>query len=344
MRKIVALILAALIALSVATCGAEYDANQDLMIYNRNRAVVARVQEALNALGYECGKADGIAGNKTLNAIKAWEADNGIPEIGVIDDSMLESLGLSELIVSAAPEEEPAPEATEAPEEEPAPEATEAPEEEPAPEAPNQPAVGGMFAIDYTYIDQNPDMFAVTRSEEAGAVFIEAKLSAQERAFVHKYESSTRYSSTKFDTVVLNCDTPNACPLFRLWIIYCADDDYLDFDSATFKIAGKSYTFTNLTPSLSQDDQGYVEQRMILFGSDNLQFLTDLEDLFADADDAGSAALAMSGQLVLHGKEDLTVDLGGGFFLDFVVMKTGFVEMNGTDFLQFVDETPMTIE
>ncbi len=367
-RRTVALILAALLALSLATCGAEYDAKRDIMIYNNDRAVVARVQEVLNALGYDCGKADGITGNKTVNAIKAWEAATGVPELGVIDDSMLQSLGLSDLIKPVEkpllveeliPQEEPVP--VEEPALIPSQPIEDEPAQAPAPDAPESPATPAdpalaaptdgsqlkavsMPAIDYTYINDNQDMFTVSQNADAGAVFIEAKLSAQERAFIHKYESTTRYSSTKFDVIVVNYGTPSACPVLRLWITYCADDDYLDITAATFDIAGRSYTFTNMTPSLSQDEQGCVEQQVIMFGPDNLEFLADLEDLFSDTDDAASEAMAMRGQLVLHGREDLTVDLGGGFFLDYLVMKSGFIEMNGIDFLQYVDETPMTIE
>ncbi len=356
MRKIVALILAALLALSMATCVAEYDEKRDIMIYNKSRTVVARVQEVLNALGYDCGKPDGIAGDKTIKAIKAWEAATGVPELGMIDDSMLQSLGLSDLIMpveKAMQVEEPAlvpskpidgqqPQAavTGVP-------ALQVTAEDPALVAPNdesQLKTNSIPAIDYTYINDNQDLFTVTQNTDVGAVFIESRLSAQERAFIHKYESTTRFSSTKFDEVVLNYNTPSACLVLRLWITYCADNDYLNIDSATFNIAGKSYTFTNMTPSLSQDDQGFVEQQMIMFGSNNLQFLADLEDLFDDAEDPTAAATTMRGQLVLHGKEDLTVDLGGGFFLDYLVMKSAFIEMNGINFLQFVDETPMTIE
>ena len=36
------------------------------------------VQTRLNQLGFDCGVADGIAGNKTMNAIYAWQKSHGL--------------------------------------------------------------------------------------------------------------------------------------------------------------------------------------------------------------------------------------------------------------------------
>ena len=44
---------------------------------------VKKLQELLNAAGYDCGKADGIAGGKTDSAIKAAEAAAGAPQDGI---------------------------------------------------------------------------------------------------------------------------------------------------------------------------------------------------------------------------------------------------------------------
>lgn len=41
-------------------------------------AVVKWLQERLNTLGFNCGAADGIAGDKTMNAIYAWQKANGL--------------------------------------------------------------------------------------------------------------------------------------------------------------------------------------------------------------------------------------------------------------------------
>ena len=40
--------------------------------------IVKWVQNRMNALGYDCGKADGIAGDKTMNAIYKWQSDHNL--------------------------------------------------------------------------------------------------------------------------------------------------------------------------------------------------------------------------------------------------------------------------
>ena len=60
-----------------------------------DKETVKKVQQALNDAGYDCGTPDGIAGKKTESAIKAFQAANGLEQTGVIDDQLLEALGLS---------------------------------------------------------------------------------------------------------------------------------------------------------------------------------------------------------------------------------------------------------
>lgn len=56
--------------------------------------IIQKVQQALNNLGYDCGAADGIAGEKTQNAIKKYQQDNGLTVSGEIDDSLLKALSI----------------------------------------------------------------------------------------------------------------------------------------------------------------------------------------------------------------------------------------------------------
>ena len=51
---------------------------------NRNHAVVKPIQKYLNSLGYNCGKEDGIAGEKFDIAIKAFQNDNNCVADGEI--------------------------------------------------------------------------------------------------------------------------------------------------------------------------------------------------------------------------------------------------------------------
>lgn len=53
---------------------------------------VADMQEKLNALGYDCGKADGIFGSATEKAVKAWQAAEGYDSDGVVSPDQLETI------------------------------------------------------------------------------------------------------------------------------------------------------------------------------------------------------------------------------------------------------------
>jgi localization factor PodJL len=55
--------------------------------------VVAKVQQALARLGFDVGTPDGLAGPKTIDAIKAFERSTGMSEIGTINPRLLAVLG-----------------------------------------------------------------------------------------------------------------------------------------------------------------------------------------------------------------------------------------------------------
>ena len=170
-------------------------------------------------------------------------------------------------------------------------------------------------------------------------------MSAADRSFTHKYESSTRYSNTKFDILVVDYLKENAYPVMRLWVNYCADDDYLNITSASFILNGKKYTFSGIGNKdwYVKDDDGYLEQVLIKFGMDNIDFLAALEDIFNGVDDVGAVAKSATCKLILHGREDIEVELGEGFFLDFMAIKLGMVDINGLDFLEKAISTTMKI-
>ena len=57
-------------------------------------STVARVQRKLTAQGYALGRADGVIGPATRNAISDYQQDNGLAVTGRINDPLLASLGL----------------------------------------------------------------------------------------------------------------------------------------------------------------------------------------------------------------------------------------------------------
>lgn len=87
MKKYIALILAALLALSTLT--AAFAATYT------DKETVKKVQQALNDAGYNCGTPDGVAGKKTAAAITQYQTDKGLEASGEIDDALLESMGIA---------------------------------------------------------------------------------------------------------------------------------------------------------------------------------------------------------------------------------------------------------
>lgn len=57
-----------------------------------DKEIVKAVQGAMNDEGYECGTPDGISGKKTVAAISAYQADNGLAETGTVTEELLQSL------------------------------------------------------------------------------------------------------------------------------------------------------------------------------------------------------------------------------------------------------------
>ena len=57
-------------------------------------ATVKKVQEALNAAGFNCGTADGVAGPKTREAMHQYQQANGLEVTDQITDALLNAMGI----------------------------------------------------------------------------------------------------------------------------------------------------------------------------------------------------------------------------------------------------------
>src|SRR5690606_42033687 len=56
------------------------------------KKAVQNIQRILNKNGYDAGSADGIMGERTKNAIKAFQADNGLEPTGEVDEKLVQAL------------------------------------------------------------------------------------------------------------------------------------------------------------------------------------------------------------------------------------------------------------
>lgn len=68
-------------------------------------ADVRDMQIMLNALGYDCGTADGIFGNKTVNAVKAFQTAEGLTVDGIAGQKTLETLAARAAVPDDKPDE-----------------------------------------------------------------------------------------------------------------------------------------------------------------------------------------------------------------------------------------------
>lgn len=75
-----------ILSISILSFSPETALSYDQLLYN--------AQEKLNQLGYKCGRPDGLIGQKTQNAVIAYQTSEGLPGSGVLDQQTLASLDL----------------------------------------------------------------------------------------------------------------------------------------------------------------------------------------------------------------------------------------------------------
>lgn len=69
---------------AVSVKGFYSDEDNIMLRYNDRGDMVVQLQKRLNALGYDCGKADGIFGTLTRTAVKKFQKDKGIAVDGIV--------------------------------------------------------------------------------------------------------------------------------------------------------------------------------------------------------------------------------------------------------------------
>lgn len=204
--------------------------------------------------------------------------------------------------------------------------------------------------LDLSYVKNHTDkLYTIDVDSTDDIAFVETQLSVAARSFVHRYDSAYRYSSTKWDMLILDYSKgSDAVPLLRLWVIYCADNRYQNIHSITFNIDGVEYTFTNVGSAdrRTHDENGYRESLLIKFGMDNLDFLAAIDRVIPDDHSAVEDLQGLPATMTLHGDEDFVIQLDSGFFIDFLAMEEAFISSNGLDFfeLDLFTTTPMTVK
>ena len=200
--------------------------------------------------------------------------------------------------------------------------------------------------LDLSYVREKNSIFNIDVDNESDVAFIKSTTSAKERSFVHKYESDTRYSSTRFDVLVVDYSKTTAYPVPRLWITYAADE-FLYINSVSFYVDGKKFTFSGISNKDWQNkfDNGIVEECLIKFGSEQIDFLVAMEHelkKYPTYDELMDPEKGPKIRMVLHGKEDVEVTLGSYYVMDFAfVIEGAYLNMNGMDYIEKVYGTTM---
>ncbi len=67
--------------------------NYEYVTYS-DAETIKKVQEKLNAEGFECGTPDGVAGSGTYSALNSYQKEKGLPVVNAITDELLTAMGL----------------------------------------------------------------------------------------------------------------------------------------------------------------------------------------------------------------------------------------------------------
>lgn len=84
MRKIFAVIMTAVMVVTLSTCAFASE--------GYDQGTVKEVQQALNDAGFSCGTPDGVAGNNTRKAISDFQESKGLEVTGEINEELLAAL------------------------------------------------------------------------------------------------------------------------------------------------------------------------------------------------------------------------------------------------------------
>lgn len=175
----------------------------------------------------------------------------------------------------------------------------------------------GTFDISF-YSSSN--VFTVEVDSENDIAFIDSKMGTADLAFNHQYENDYYYSVMRNDIIVIDYFSSNRYPVLRTWITY-RGDKALYFTGVSFIIEGKEYVLSDVADKdrIQKLDNGWEETLLIKYGSENWDFFAAIAASAmvyygAWVDDKEAAVPDI--KMVLHGTEDIEVQVTGNFLLD----------------------------
>ena len=211
-------------------------------------------------------------------------------------------------------------------------------------------ALPAVADFNLNYFTENSSIFTIDVNKEKSVAFIETVMSAQELAFEHKYESPTQYSLLRNDILVLDYFSTNRSPVFRTWIYYCTTKP-IYVHSVTFELDGTAYTFTDVASSdrVITNEQDTEEDLLIRYGGNNSDFLAKVMAEAASyafshyGDDGDPNVQPPKMKMILHGIEDIELDVPDGFWTDFALLTVALVTTESLGQIGKNTGTPCTI-
>ena len=86
-----------------------------------------------------------------------------------------------------------------------------------------------------------------------------------------------------------------------------------------------------------------ADTHIIKFGTDNISFISDLGNYLLPFIEGKNDLGEISIKMILHGIEDVSVELGLGFVVDFMALLNAFSEIGGIPYLNEANATTMKI-
>ena len=205
-------------------------------------------------------------------------------------------------------------------------------------------AVAGNAASTFDMsVLQGSEILDIDVDSDSEIAFVTSTISVKNKSFSHEGESDNYYSYAEFDMLIIDYFSTSAYPILRLWLYVCSNDDYFYFTSVTFTIDGKDYTFSDIADKdWFYEEIDHKQAMLIKMGTDNIDFFAALENYYESLDDINAASIPV----VFHGAKDVKTDLGGDcwFLLDFLVLKSYYLNSNGGDYLDKANSTPLKVK
>lgn len=198
--------------------------------------------------------------------------------------------------------------------------------------------------FDMTYYEANDKYFLIDIQQDGDTVTINSGRFAENpeyNAFSTPYEREPYLSVIFPDITVMNYPREQEREAaFRIRIVYNGTKP-LNIHSATFTGGGYTYAFSDIAFGSAPESDGVCTETMTIVGGSGDGNVLFLANLMAEA--YGYAAKKYASEdketvlpdwtLVLHGDEDVAVELPEGFWSDVAMLTTGLMEMNTFSFL-----------